>query len=258
MLTKTVTATTQRLATRQVSAPLQAINNRATTQRIGPCARVIKAHGLLSQGSSNHDREVRSHADPQDQGAKTMFKSSTSFRHTAQQPSSPLAQASVVQSNRGAHQWRRQALRMLTAYLVIHNGAATLVNDWEGWSNFASNFLVITIWGLALVGLTFGLLVRWGLKDSPTGRNRAALASLGAGVGSVLAYAVYFMWAPFVVGPAAVILALSGLRAARESDGGGRGYALAGGILGGLSSAYWTFCIVFVLSTGSFPLPGPK
>lgn len=187
-----------------------------------------------------------------------MSKSSTSFRHTAQQPNAPLARASVAEGNRSAHRWRRQALWMLTAYLVIHNGAATLVNNWDGWSNFAGNFLAVTIWGLALVGLTFGLLVRWGLKDSPKGRNRAALASFGAGVISLLAYAIYFMWAPFVIGPAAVILAMAGLRAARENDRGGRTYALAGGILGGLSSAYWTFCIAFVLSTGSFPLPGPQ
>jgi hypothetical protein len=145
---------------------------------------------------------------------------------------------------------------MFAAYVVIHNGAATLLNDWEGWSNFAGNFVAVTIWALALVGLTFGLLVRWGLKDSPQGRNRAALASVGAGIASVAAYAIYFMWAPFVVGPAAVILAAAGLRTARESDRRGHTLALVGGALGALSSAYWIFCIVFALSTGFLPLPG--
>ena len=187
-----------------------------------------------------------------------MSKNSISTRHTAQRPSAPATHSKATPHKRTARPWRRQAAWMLAAYLVIHNGAATLVNRWEGWSNFAENFAAIAVWGLILVGLTFGLLVRWGLKDSPKGRNRAALTSLGTGVGSLLAYTIYFMWAPFVVAPAAVILAVAGLRTARESVRGGRRYALAGGVLGGLSSAYWLFCIVFVLSTRHFPLPGPQ
>ena len=147
---------------------------------------------------------------------------------------------------------------MLVAYLVVHNGVASAVNDWEGWSNFVGNVTVITVWGIVLVGLTFGLFVRWGLKASPAGRNRAALASLGCGIASLLAYAIYFMWAPFVVAPAALVLAAAGLRTARESGDRGRGCALWGGVLGALSLAYWIFCIVFVLITGSFPLPGPQ
>lgn len=147
---------------------------------------------------------------------------------------------------------------VLVAYLIVHNGAATAVNDWQGWSAFAGNVIGVTIWGIVLVGLTFGLLVRWGLKASPAGRNRAAIASLGAGVASLLTYAIYFMWTPFVVAPAAMILARAGLRTARDGGGRGRGYALAGGLMGALSLAYWIFCIVFVLVTGSFPLPGPQ
>ena len=187
-----------------------------------------------------------------------MSKTSTSLGNAAQRPTPPSAEPNAAASQPGAHSWRQQAAWLFAAYVVIHSGAATLVNDWEGWSNFAGNFVAVMIWGLALVGLTFGLLVRWGLKDSPKGRNRAALASLGAGIASIVAYAIYFMWAPFVVGPAAVILAAVGLRTARESDPGGRTFALVGGVLGGLSSAYWVFCIVFALSTGLLPLPGSQ
>lgn len=183
---------------------------------------------------------------------------STSRDHTGSQPANTLAKPRTANTKRRAPQWRQQALAVLAAYLIVHNGAATAVNHWEGWSAFAGNVVVVTIWGIVLVGLTFGLLVRWGLKASPTGRNRAAIASLGAGVASLLTYAIYFMWAPFVVAPAAIILARAGLRTARDGGGRGRGYALAGGLLGALSLAYWIFCIVFALVTGSFPLPGQQ
>ncbi len=186
------------------------------------------------------------------------ISSSTSLDHTGSEPATAHGRRRTAETKRRNPPWSQQALAVLVAYLVVHNGAATAVNDWEGWSVFANNVIVITVWGIVLVGLTFGLLVRWGLKTSPTGLNRAALASLGAGVASLLSYGIYFMWAPFVVAPAAVILASEGLRTARDRGGRGRGYALAGGLLGALSLAYWIFCIAFVLVTGSFPLPGPQ
>ena len=150
----------------------------------------------------------------------------------------------------------RAGLVVLAGYLILHIGLASLVNDFEGWANFVSNTTAIVVWGLVLGGLTFGLLVRWGLKPSPTGRNRAAIAATVAGAASVLAYGIYFMWTPFVVAPAALLLARVGIQAA--DDKGGRGYALIGGILGALSLGYWVFCMVFVAITGTFPLPGPK
>lgn len=151
--------------------------------------------------------------------------------------------------------WLRAGLFVFAGYLILHLGIASLVNDFEGWANFASNTSVIVLWGLVLTGLTFGLLVRWGLKPSPTGRNRAALAATGAGAASVVAYGLYFMWTPLVVAPAALLLARAGWKAAGSK--GGRRFALVGGALGALSLTYWIFCMVFVLITGSFPLPGP-
>jgi hypothetical protein len=152
--------------------------------------------------------------------------------------------------------WLRTGLVVLAGYLILHIGLASLVNDFEGWANFVSNTTVIVVWGLVLGGLTFGLLVRWGLKPSPTGRNRAAIAATVAGAASVLCYATYFMWTPLVVAPAALLLAHEGLKSAGSQ--GGRSYALLGGILGAFSLGYWVFCMVFVLFTGTFPLPGPK
>lgn len=154
------------------------------------------------------------------------------------------------------HSWWRAGLVMLACYLILHIGLASLVNDFDGWANFASNTVAIVVWGLVLVGLTFGGLVRWGLKASPEGRNRAALASTGAGAASVLAYGIYFMWTPLVVAPAALLLAHAGWMVAGSK--GGRGFALIGGALGALSLAYWIICMVFVLITGSFPLPGAE
>jgi len=152
--------------------------------------------------------------------------------------------------------WWRAGLVVLAGYLILHIGLASLVNDFDGWANSVNNAVAIVVWGLVLVGLTFGLLVRWGLKESPTGRNRAALAATGAGAASVLAYGIYFMWTPLVVAPAALLLAHAGWMAAGSK--GGRGFALIGGALGTLSLAYWIFCMVFVLITGSFPLPGAE
>jgi hypothetical protein len=79
--------------------------------------------------------------------------------------------------------------------------------------------------GLVIVGLTFGLLVRWALKPSPGGHNRAALAAPLTRVASLAAYGNFFTWAPVLIAPAALLLAREGLRAAAERDG--RRYALA-------------------------------
>jgi hypothetical protein len=109
-------------------------------------------------------------------------------------------------------------------------------------------FVVVT--GLVWVALSFGVLVRWGLKPSPHGRNRAALSAAAAGLLSLVAYLVYFTWAPLVVAPAALLLARAGLRTSDEN--GDRRYAVAGATLGTLSLAYWAFCIAFMLVTGEF------
>jgi hypothetical protein len=110
--------------------------------------------------------------------------------------------------------WLRWAAAVLAADLVIHFGVGLLVNDWEGWAVAAGTFLFVLVTGLVIVGLTFGLLVRWALKPSPGGRNRAALAALPTGVASLAAYAIFFTWAPVLIAPAALLLAWEGLRAA--------------------------------------------
>jgi hypothetical protein len=147
--------------------------------------------------------------------------------------------------------WLRWATVVLAADLIIHNGAGMLVNDWQGWGVVAGTLVFVLITGLVIVGLTFGLLVRWGLKPSPDGRNRAALAALAAGIASLLAYGIYPFWAPMLVAPAALVLARAGLRAAHHQ--GGRGFAIAGAALGITSLALWTIVVIVVLVTGSFP-----
>jgi hypothetical protein len=147
--------------------------------------------------------------------------------------------------------WLRWGAAVLAADLVIHFGVGLLVNDWEGWAVAAGTFLFVLVTGLVIVGLTFGLLVRWALKPSPADRNRAALAVVPTGVASLAAYAIFFTWAPVLIAPAALLLAREGLRAA--SDRGGRRYALAGGALALVSVAFFLFLLVALFATGSYP-----
>ena len=147
--------------------------------------------------------------------------------------------------------WLRWATAVLAADLIVHNGIGMLVNDWEGWGTAAELFVFVLVTGLVIVGLTFGLLVRWGLKPSPRKRNRAALAALAAGIASVAAYAIFFTWGPVLIPPAALVLTREGLRAADER--GGRKYALIGGALALSSLAFFLFLLLVLLVTGNYP-----
>ena len=147
--------------------------------------------------------------------------------------------------------WLRWGAVVLAADLVIHNGTGLLVNDWEGWGVAAGTFVFVLVTGLVIVGLTFGLLVRWCLKPSPPGRNRAALAALLTGIASLAAYAIFFTWAPVLIAPAALLLARQGLRTADKPAG--RAIALTGGALGLASLAFFGFLLVVVVATGDYP-----
>jgi hypothetical protein len=136
---------------------------------------------------------------------------------------------------------------------VLHAVGGVLVNEWEGWGVFFEVVSFVAVSGLLIAALTFGLLVRWGMKGSKKGRNRPALASLVAGVLSLLSYALFFMWTPLLVAPAAVLLGREGLTRAAEGDGG-RGYAMAGVLLGLASLAFGVFLIGYALTHGGdFP-----
>jgi hypothetical protein len=149
--------------------------------------------------------------------------------------------------------WLRWGAVVLAADLVIHNGTGLLVNDWEGWSVAAGTFVFILVTGLVIVGLTFGLVVPWGLKPSPPGgRNRGALAALVTGIASLAAYAIFFTWAPVLIAPAALLLARNGLRTA--DNRAGRAIAMTGGALGLVSLAFCVVLLVVVVATGDYPL----
>jgi hypothetical protein len=99
----------------------------------------------------------------------------------------------------------------------------------------------------------YGLLVRWGLKPSPRGRNRPALTALAAGVLSVASYAAFFAWAPVLIAPGLVLMGRVGLARAQEGQGG-RAYAAAGMLLG-LASLN-TFAAMFayaLFNDGNYP-----
>jgi hypothetical protein len=140
---------------------------------------------------------------------------------------------------------------VLVADLILHTTAALYVNEWEGWSAVVPLVVFILITGLVVVGVSFGVLARWGLRPTPVGRNRAATAALIAGIASVISYAAIAIWAPMLIAPAALLLALAALRQPR--DDGGRVRAMAGGALGALSLAAWVWFVGQVLITGEFP-----
>lgn len=127
--------------------------------------------------------------------------------------------------------WLRWGSAVFVGLETVHFVGGLLGNDWEGWRTFLENFAFILVSGLVLVGLIYGLLVRWGLKPSPRGRNRAALVGLIAGVLSVVSYAIFFTWAPVLIAPAAVLLGREGLARAHEGQGR-RAQAIAGTFLG--------------------------
>jgi hypothetical protein len=83
-------------------------------------------------------------------------------------------------AHRVSHADQRSWLRWGAAVFVVletpHLVGGLVGNDWEGWRTFFINFAFVVVTGLVLVGLVYGLLVRWGLKPSARGNSRPALA----------------------------------------------------------------------------------
>ncbi len=150
--------------------------------------------------------------------------------------------------------WLRWGAATLAGVETVHLVAGTAINDWEGWGVFLGGLSFIVVSGLVIVGLVFGLLVRWGLKPSPRGRNRSALTSLAAGLLSVAGYAILFTWAHLLIAPAAVLLGRAGLTQAQEGRGG-RAHALAGTLIGVASFAFGVAMLVYaLLHDGNYPI----
>lgn len=140
--------------------------------------------------------------------------------------------------------WLRWAVVTLVVVETVHVTSATLVNDWEGWGTFGWVFAFSLVSGIVIVGLTFGLLVRWGMRHSSRGRDRTGAAALTAGILSVASYALFFVWAPLLVAPAAILLGREGVA---RRDRGGNGIAVAGLALGVASLAFGLYLIGYVL-----------
>jgi hypothetical protein len=149
--------------------------------------------------------------------------------------------------------WLRWGIAVFVGFETVHVTGGTLGNDWEGWDVFLGTLVFVVVTGLVLVGLTYGLLVRWGLKPSLRGRNRPALTGLAAGALSVASYAAFFMWAPVLIAPAAVLLGRAGLAQAQNGQGG-RAYAAAGAFLGLASLAvFFAMGTYAVFHHGNYP-----
>src|SRR4051812_11003306 len=154
----------------------------------------------------------------------------------------------------GSRSWLRWGAGVFAGVETLHFTGGVLTNDWEGWGVFLGNLAFVVVTGAVIVGLTYGLLVRWGLKASPRGRNRPALAGFAAGVLSLAAYPVLFMWAPVLIAPAAVLLGRAGVAGA-DAGQGSRAYATAGVLLGLASLVVFLGLVTYALVTGSFPPP---
>jgi hypothetical protein len=127
-------------------------------------------------------------------------------------------------------------LAVAVAVILIRTVGGTFANDWEGWGTFLMQASAALVEGGLWAALTFGLLVRIGLRSGSSGHNRPARAALLGGVLGILSFAVFFTGAPVVVGAGVIMLAFEGLRRAR-SGMGGRGAAHAGLALGAVTVA---------------------
>lgn len=156
-------------------------------------------------------------------------------------------------SHADGRSWLRWGAAVFVALETPHFVGGLVGNDWEGWRTFFENFAFVVVTGLVLVGLVYGMLVRWGLKPSSRGRNRPALVGLIAGLLSVASYAIFFTWAPVVIAPSAILLSREGLARAQEGIGGRR-IAIAGAALGLTSIGIFAALVTYAaLHQGNYP-----
>jgi hypothetical protein len=163
---------------------------------------------------------------------------------------SQLIEPATTTPARDRRLWLRWGAAVLAADLIVHNTGGVLSNDWEGWGVFWETVTFVLVTGTVLVGITYGLVVRWALRPTPRG-NRAATAALWTGAASLAAYAIFFTWAPVLIAPAALLLAREGLRNAEIR--GGRRRALAGRVLAVCTFAVFIWFVVVAIVTGSYP-----
>jgi hypothetical protein len=146
--------------------------------------------------------------------------------------------------------WLRWAIAVFAGVETVHLGGGTLANDWEGWGTFFANAVFVVVTGVVIVGLTYGLLVRWALKMSPRRQSRAALAT---GLLSVASYVAFFTWAPILIAPGALLLARAGLVQARAGSSG-RASAAAGAFLAFASLAVFVVMLTYAaFHDGNYP-----
>jgi hypothetical protein len=125
----------------------------------------------------------------------------------------------------------RVGLAIAIFVIVVHAVGGNFANEWDGWGVALENMSAALVFGVVAAALTFGVLVRIGLRIDRKGPNRAARAGLATGVIGILSYVAFFTGAPAIVGAGAITLGLEGLRLARDGRGG-RAPAVTGLALG--------------------------
>jgi hypothetical protein len=148
-----------------------------------------------------------------------------------------MAATGVARSIRRPVSPVRVGLALAISLIVIHALGGNFANEWEGWGVAVQTVSFAAAFGALALGLTFGILVRRGLRTAVDGRNRPARAALLVGVVGILSYVIFFTGAPAIVGAGAITLGLAGLRLAREGRGR-RGAAVAGLVLGAANVAF--------------------
>lgn len=156
-------------------------------------------------------------------------------------------------SQAGNRSWMWYGALTFVTVESVHVVAGTVLNDWEGWGLFWENFAFIVVSGLIITVFVYGVLVRRGLE--PQARNRTGAMSLATGLLSVLSIAAFFLWAHFLVAPAAVLLGRVGL--VRSNDRRGKVMALSGTLIGIAVLAFGVVLLVYAfLNEGDYPIFG--
>lgn len=173
-------------------------------------------------------------------------------RHNGEDPAAqhstplPPATGGLTRDRR----WLRWGAAVLAADLIVHPAAAALVNDWEGWGAVVGVTIFVLVTGLVVVGVTYGVIVRWALGPR-TSDTAVAAAALGTGVASLAGYALIFAWAPVLIAPAALLLAREAL--SRRPNATARRLALTGGGFGLFTFAVFGSFLVTLALTNNFP-----
>lgn len=155
----------------------------------------------------------------------------------------------VVRTSRRPANPLRVGLVIAISVIIIHALGGNFANEWEGWGVALQTVSFAAVFGALVLGLTFGVVVRRGLRPAADELNCPARVAPLVGVAGILCYVIFFTGAPAILGAGAITLGLAGLRMAREGRGR-RGAAVAGLVLGAANVAFTLAFYVAEIAAG--------